>query len=158
MFLVFFVLWIVFNGRWTTEIAVIGAIVAGVLYAFCCKFMDFSPRKDWQAIRRVPQILRYLWTLLREIVKANLAVTRIVLRRKPEIHPQLVTFRTNLSGISKSVLADSITITPGTITAASEGDELTVHCLDASFAEGLAGSELERQLLAMQEGDGRNDG
>lgn len=72
-----------------------------------------------------------------EIVKCNLALTRIVFAPKLEVKPHLVTFRTPLKGGFKSALADSITLTPGTITVHSEGDRLTVHCLDTQFMEGI---------------------
>lgn len=38
MFIVYFALWVILNGKWTTEIGVFGLVFAGVLYAFCCRF------------------------------------------------------------------------------------------------------------------------
>lgn len=49
MFFVFFLLWVAFNGRLTWEIAAFGAVLSGVLYAFCCAFLGYSPKKDWAA-------------------------------------------------------------------------------------------------------------
>ena len=46
MFLLFFFVWIVFNGRITTEIIIIGALVAWAVFAFFCKFMDYSVKKE----------------------------------------------------------------------------------------------------------------
>ena len=158
MFLVFFLLWVVFNGRLTWEIAAFGAVISAVLYAFCCAFLDYSPKKDLAALRRVPKMLRYLGLLIMEIIKANAALTRIVFNRKIEVKPQLVTFKTPLSGpVTKSVLADSITLTPGTITVLSGGDELTVHCLDKGFMDGIDDTPFRRRLLDMQEGGNGRD-
>ena len=78
MFFVFFLLWVAFNGRLTWEIAAFGAVLSGVLYAFCCAFLGYSPKKDWAAARLIPAALRYVGLLLTEIVKCNLALTRIV--------------------------------------------------------------------------------
>ena len=154
MFIVFFAFWIIFNGRWTAEIALTGLALSAVLYLFCWKFLGYSPRKEWRAFRRIPRYARYVLTLVAEIVKANLTLTRIVLRKKPDIHPRLVTFHTPLRrGFSRTVLADSITLTPGTITVLAQGDELTVHCLDAAFAEGMDDLTFQRQLLRI-EGEG----
>ena len=47
MFVVFFLLWIIFNGRVTTEIVLFGLAVSAALYWFICKFMEFGPRKEW---------------------------------------------------------------------------------------------------------------
>ncbi|MEF9878309.1 MAG: Na+/H+ antiporter subunit E [Clostridia bacterium] len=159
MFFVFFLLWVVFNGRLTWEIAAFGAVLSALLYAFCCAFLDYSPKKDLAALRRIPKMFAYLGLLLSEIVKSNVALTRIVYSRHPaQIKPQLVTFRTPLKGpIVKSVLADSITLTPGTITVSMQGDELTVHCLDKSFSEGIESLAFQSRLLALEEGGPEND-
>ena len=85
-----------------------------------------------------------------EIVKCNLALTRIVFTPKLEVKPHLVTFRTPLKGGFKSALADSITLTPGTITVHSEGDRLTVHCLDTQFMEGIDDTSFSQALEKMQ--------
>lgn len=105
MFFVFFLLWVAFNGRLTWEIAAFGAVLSGVLYAFCCAFLGYSPKKDWAAARLIPAALRYVGLLLTEIVKCNLALTRIVFAPKLEVKPHLVTFRTPLKGGFKSALA-----------------------------------------------------
>lgn len=150
MFFVFFLLWVAFNGRLTWEIAAFGAVLSGVLYAFCCAFLGYSPKKDWAAARLIPAALRYVGLLLTEIVKCNLALTRIVFAPKLEVKPHLVTFRTPLKGGFKSALADSITLTPGTITVHSEGDRLTVHCLDTQFMEGIDDTSFSQALEKMQ--------
>lgn len=153
MFLVFFVLWVVFNGRLTWEIAAFGAVISAALYAFCCAFLEYSPKKDLKHLKRIPGVLRYLGVLFTEIVKSNLALIRVVFARKIEIQPKLVTFKTPLEGTSKSILADSITLTPGTISVHSEGDTLTVHCLDEQFMDGITNTPFQRELLKMEKGE-----
>lgn len=150
MFFVFFLLWVLFNGRLTWEIAAFGAVLSAALYAFSCAFLDYSPKKDLRALRLIPGVLRYLLVLLREIVKSNAALIRIVLVRRAEVRPRLVTFRTPLTGTAKSVLADSITLTPGTISVLSEEDRLTVHCLDESFMDGITDTPFQQELLRMR--------
>ena len=142
MYLVFFALWIVFNGRFTWEIAAFGAVVSAAVYLFSVKFLGYSPKKELKAVRMLPQIGRYLW----------LVVINIIYGEADEIKPQLVTFKTPLKGAYKSILADCITVTPGTISVVSEDDRLTVHALDQSFAEGIEDTEFQKQLLQMQEG------
>jgi multicomponent Na+:H+ antiporter subunit E len=153
MFVVFFTLWVIFNGRFSVEIALIGLAVSAALYAFCWKFLDLTPRGELRALKLIPALLAYLGTLLVEIVKANLQLTRIVLGKKLNIHPQLVTFRTPLkTRAARTALANSITLTPGTITVFLKGDELTVHCLDEAFARGVENLVFQRRLLAMEKG------
>ena len=92
MFICFFALWIVLNGRWTTEIALFGLVFAAVAYAFAWKYMGYSPKVDAALVRRLPSAIRYGVVLLREIVKANLTVAGMILKQDFEPRPQLVQF------------------------------------------------------------------
>ena len=151
MFLILFLLWVVFNGKLNLEIALFGVVLSGAVYAFCCAFLGYSPKKDLAAVKLLPRVLKYLGLLMREIIKSNLALISIIYSRKAkEVQPQLVTFQTPLKGAAKSVLADCITVTPGTISVFSEGDTLTVHALDKAFADGIEDTDFQKQLLAMQ--------
>ena len=68
-----------------------------------------------------------------------------------EPKPRLVRFESGLSGEAHRVaLADSITLTPGTITCQLRGDEYVVHCLDESLAEGLTDGALITALREME--------
>ena len=151
MFLLFFFVWIVFNGRITAEIVTIGILVSVIVFAFFCKFMDYSFQKEMLFYQRGVFFLGYLYLLMKEIVKANLAVTHLILTQKEVMEPVLVTFKTNLkSETAKVILANSITLTPGTITVSLEGDELMVHCLDRSLAEGMETSSFVKMLEKME--------
>ena len=74
MFICFFALWVVLNGKWTTEIGVFGLVFAALAYAFTWKYMGYSPKVDLALVMRAPSAIAYGWNLLKEIVKANLAV------------------------------------------------------------------------------------
>lgn len=151
MFIVFFLLWIVFNGRWTTEIALFGVVISAAIYAFCCAFMGYSPKKDWNALKKAGYFVRYLAELMKEIYEANVYVLHYILSSRHENEPVLLTFRTKLkSDVLRTMLANSITLTPGTITADVKEDVFTVHCLDKELGEGLEDSEFEKILLEME--------
>ena len=151
MFLLFFFVWIIFNGRITAEIVTIGILVSVAVFVFFCKFMDYSFQKEMLLYQRGVFFLGYLYLLMKEIVKANLAVTHLILTQKEIMEPVLVTFKTNLkSEIAKVILANSITLTPGTITVSMEENELVVHCLDKSLAEGMESSSFVKMLEKME--------
>ena len=152
MFICFFALWVVLNGRWTTEIGVFGLVFAALAYAFTWKYMGYSPKVDFALLLRVPSAVRYGVNLVVEIVKANLAVCYLILTRREVPEPVLVKVHTNLkTETARVILANSITLTPGTITVSLAGQELLVHCLDQSLAEGMEDSEFVRLLEAMEE-------
>ncbi len=76
---------------------------------------------------------------------------RLILSPKYEIEPKLVRFKTNLkSDTLRVILADSITLTPGTITVTLEGEEYLIHCLDKDMAEGMEESEFVHRLRAFE--------
>lgn len=147
MYFIFFMLWIIFNGQITLEIAVIGLFIAGLIYAFICKFMGWSPKKDLRGVKYISFMVMYLFVLLREILKANVATMRLIFSEKYEREPVLVTFRTRLkSPVLRVLLANSITLTPGTITVSLQDDEYTVHALDKDLADGIEDCVFVRML------------
>lgn len=151
MFILFFFAWIIFNGRITAEITVIGLIIASLMFAFICKFMGYNPQKEKVFYLRIFSFCGYLFVLIKEIIKANLTVFRLILTRKETIEPVIVIVHTNLrSEWSKVILANSITLTPGTITVSLRDNELTVHCLDKSLAEGMEDSIFVKMLEKME--------
>jgi multicomponent Na+:H+ antiporter subunit E len=73
------------------------------------------------------------------------------LNQKIEIEPQLIHFIVPLqTSIAKVILANSITLTPGTITVSLEGNEYRVHCLDSDLAEGISESVFVKKLIKME--------
>lgn len=147
MYFIFFLLWIIFNGQFTLEIAVTGLAAAGLIYAFICKFMEWSWKKDLRIIKYAVFMAAYLFVLLREILKANAATIRLIFSEKYEREPVLVTFKTRLkSPTLRVLLANSITLTPGTITVSLQDGQYTVHALDKDFADGIEDCVFVRML------------
>ena len=151
MYIIFLLLWIMLNGQFNLEIVCFGIVIAGVLYAFVCRFLDYSPKKDLLLMRKLPYILAYILILIWEIIKANMDAIRLSLSVRNEVDPVIVRFRTDLkSRAARVALANSITLTPGTITVALEEDELIVHALDETLIEGIDESIFVRMLRKME--------
>lgn len=151
MLVLLFLAWIIFNGRITLEIVIFGIVIAAAVFAFMCKFMDYSIKKELRLYKKVPQFLKYVFLLVKEIIKANMAVIKMILTRREVTEPTLVKVHTDLkSETAKVMLANSITLTPGTITVSMEGDTLLVHCLDKSLSEGMEDSDFVKMLEKME--------
>lgn len=151
MFVVFLLLWIIFNGRITAEILVIGVLLSAALFAFCCRFMNYSVARDIRMFRLLPMACQYVAILILEILKANRQVLFFILTPRYQVEPQLVHFRSDLrTEFARVVLANSITLTPGTITVGLEGSDFYVHCLDKEFAEGMDHSVFVELLEKME--------
>ncbi len=152
MFLLFFMLWLVFNGRLTLEIALFGIVISVGVVFFMCKFMDYSLKKEWLFVRLWPRMIQYGFILVWEVVKANFQTAGFILNQKIEVEPQIVHFHSPLkTDLCRVILANSITLTPGTITVSMEDDVYTIHCLDSDYAEGMEDSIFVKKLLKMEE-------
>ena len=151
MLLLFFLVWVIFNGRITLEIAIFGMAVSSAMFWFVCKFMSYSLKKEFGFYKRVPVFFQYLYCLVKEIVGANIVVSRMILTRKERMEPVIVRVHTDLkTETARVILANSITLTPGTITVSLTGQELLVHCLDKSLSEGMADSVFVKLLHKME--------
>jgi len=153
MYVIFFLLWIIFNGRITMEIVIFGLVIAAALYWFICRFMDFSPKREMRYLKKSGYLLQYLYHLLKEIIIANFATMKLICSAGRVVEPALVEFETHFQNdTSRFLLANSITLTPGTITVTVEGDKFIVHCLDKTLAEGIESSIFVKLLEKIEEG------
>lgn len=153
MLVLFFAIWIILNGKLTLEIAIFGAVVSLVMFAFICKFMNYSIKKELMLYKSIPFLFCYIFVLIIEIVKANVDVVKRIFSVKYEQEPALVHFKSPLkSTVLNTILADSITLTPGTITVSMENGEFTVHCLDKELAVGMDKSVFVKLLVKFEEG------
>lgn len=151
MFILILLLWILFNGQVTLEIFLFGLVFATVFYAFLCKFFGFSIKKDISLLKKSGYVIEYLLVLFIEIVKANIVAGKLILSSREDVEPAIVKFKAPLkSERARVILANSITLTPGTITVRLQYDEFTVHCLDKSLAEGMNDSIFVKLLMRME--------
>ncbi len=151
MFLLFLALWIIFNGRVTVEILLFGVVISAAMYWFICRFMGYTPQSELIILKKGVYIIEYIFYLVREITAANFATIRLVTTANYEVEPVLIQFETTLkSDIAKFLLANSITLTPGTITVAIDGNRFTVHCLDKTLAEGITDSVFVKLLTKIE--------
>lgn len=151
MFILLLLIWFIFNGKITLEITVLGIILCAFIYLFMCKFMGYSVRKDIALIQKSVFFLYYIGILILEIVKANMQVMHFVLTDREVVEPVIVEYRTRLkTGLGRVILANSITLTPGTITISLEEEKLVIHCLDRSMAEGMDDMIFEKLLVKME--------
>ena len=82
----------------------------------------------------------------------NIAVLKLIFTPKVEVKPKLVYFKVDLeTNLAKFFLANSITLTPGTITADINDDEYCVHAFDEDFSGGMDESTFVQQLKKMEE-------
>jgi len=117
--------------------------------------MDFGPKKELMYLKKSGYLLQYLYHLVKEIILANFATMKLVCSAGRVVEPVLIEFETHFKNdSSRFLLANSITLTPGTITVAVEGDKFIVHCLDKTMADGIETSVFVRLLEKIEEDRG----
>ncbi len=95
--------------------------------------------------------IKYIGILVNEIWKANLQVAVLVLQPKIELSSGYFKYTPKLkTDFARMVFANSVTLTPGTISVDYDGDELIVHYLTEINMEGFENSYMERILLEME--------
>jgi multicomponent Na+:H+ antiporter subunit E len=95
--------------------------------------------------------LRYAWLMLVAIIKANIDVAVIVLQRRMPISPGIVKFKTNIRrDFNRVILANSITLTPGTLTIDMEDDVYVIHCLTRANADDVCQWNMEQELFQIE--------
>lgn len=119
--------WLLLNGSLAPDVIVVGTAASAVI-AFA-----FRHHLGWfSGLRLTPKALAttvaYVFFYLKELVKSNVNVAAIVLSPDLPVKPGIVTVRTRLvSPMGRMLLANSITLTPGTLTVDLDGDELHIH-------------------------------
>ncbi len=151
MLVILFAFWLLLNGKVTAEIGAGGLVLAVLIDLFAWKYMGYSPGRSLAFVRRLPRALAYVVWLVGAVIRAAFATIRLIWSPRLIAEPRLTSFRTRLrTRTGKVMLANSITLTPGTITVDIRGDAFLVHCLDRDFGEGLADSEMEKRIQRVE--------
>ena len=131
-FLAFFVIWIAFVSSLNPQELLVGFIFSFFSAYFYAPHFNEAGLQNL-APKRIFTLLRYLPVFFWEMVKANLDVAYRVLSPKMPINPGIVEFKTTLtSSVGKLALANSITLTPGTLTMDIIDDRYFIHWIDVS--------------------------
>ncbi|MCJ7630279.1 MAG: Na+/H+ antiporter subunit E, partial [Longimicrobiales bacterium] len=92
----------------------------------------------------------FLAWLIKEIFLANVNVARIILKPNMPISPIMVPFKaTQKSELGRMIYANSITLTPGTITTGTDGNLFRIHALTWHDVDGREEDEMDRRISAL---------
>lgn len=147
VFVILFVNWVIWSGLFDAFHLSLGAISC-LLVTLMSSDLLFK-RKEFKAtdLLEAFRFLAYIPWLLYQIILSNIHVAKIVLRPDMPIDPEVVRYKTRLKkDISIVTFANSIILTPGTITADIIEGELYVHCLDKKVADDLMTGEMEDRV------------
>jgi len=146
---VLFAFWLLLSGYFTVFLisAGIGCAIAVGLAARRMEVVD----REGHPIHLALGVLRYWPWLFKEIVLSGWQVAKIIVDPRLPISPTLVRFKpTQKSAVGLVTHANSITLTPGTITVEAGEDEFLVHALTRAGAEGVVDSEMDRRVRRIE--------
>ena len=127
LFIVTFILWLLLTSTLRIQFVITGVIIS-LLTAFIFGGMFL---KNWKKVFQIKRYIWFLWYLiifLLECIKANFDVAYRVLHPALPIKPGIIKARTNLrTDIARAILANSITMTPGTLSVDIIGEHIFVH-------------------------------
>jgi multicomponent Na+:H+ antiporter subunit E len=137
--------WLVLSGIYTPFLLAAGAGSA-IAIAQLSRRMEIADREGLPLHLMLAALIYWPW-LAKEIFKSGWQVARIIIDPRLPVSPVLVRFKpSQQSTLGLVTHANSITLTPGTVTVEAEQGEFLVHTLTQEAADGLAGSEMDRRV------------
>ena len=139
------------SGHYTVTLMLIGAVCSLGVAALASRMELLD--KEGHPIYLLGRALWYWPWLIWEIIKAGVDVSKIILSPKMPISPTLINVRSSQkSAVGIVTYANSITLTPGTVSVELEGDEITVHAITRAGADDLAEGHMDRVVSRFEGG------
>ena len=143
--IILFAFWLALSGHYTLML-----VAAGLASAVLCVFAAIRMRAadaEGHPVELFSRAFTYLPWLIVEIAKSGWAVTKVILHPGLPISPTMtVVTASQRTRAGVATYANSITLTPGTITVGVDGNELTVHALVREGALDLEGGGMDRRV------------
>lgn len=154
LFVALYAVWLLLSGHYTATLMTYGALsCAGVV--LLVRHLGILDAEALPIHLGLRPLLYGPW-LLKEIVLSNLSVARVILHPSLPIHPRILRVdASQKTDVGQVTYANSITLTPGTVTLDVRDGQLLVHALTDDSAAGLLGGEMDRRVAWLE---GATDG
>lgn len=130
--------WLLLSATLHWQHLLVGTILSLGITAAWSKVQIGGGRRTHFSLKQAGLMFYYLLCLAWEVLKANIMVALIVLNPRLPVSPGIVVTRTPLKrGLMRALYANSITLTPGTITVDLEDDRLVVHAITVPAGQGV---------------------
>ncbi|MGC6484048.1 MAG: Na+/H+ antiporter subunit E [Candidatus Puniceispirillales bacterium] len=143
--------WLLMSGHYTVLVTGLG--VASVLFCTVMARRINADDEEGLPLFLMPRLPLYILWLMREIIISNLDTARVILFGKPDpVVFRVPATQTTAAGIT--TYANSITLTPGTVTMDIDDDGFVVHALNEVMADGVRSGEMDSRVTAIEGGQG----
>jgi len=145
------VFWLLLSGHYTPMLISFG-VGSSALVVYLAMRMDVVDHEG-VPLQLGGRFWLYLPWLMKEIFVSNVAVAKIILHPKLPINPITVVFHgSQKTDIGRFIYANSITLTPGTITTGCDGQDFAIHALTSADVDGRAEDEMDRRVTRVEQG------
>ena len=147
LFLILLSLWLLMSGHYSILIMTLGIISC----AFCVYVAKRGNLIDDEGlpIFFIPRLSNYLIWLFKEILKSNLNTAKVIINGKVE--PETFTVKASqVTDVAKVTYANSITLTPGTVTTKMQKDVFEVHALNSDFGNDVRTNEMDKKVTWLE--------
>ncbi|WP_308910949.1 Na+/H+ antiporter subunit E [Pseudokordiimonas caeni] len=142
-------IWLLWSGIYTPLLLAFG-LVSCLIVALLAWRMGLVDREAVPFHLHLKVIPYWGW-LVKEMLVSSLAVTRLILTPGVKLMPEVVRLKTaKMEDVTRVTLANSITLTPGTVTLDVNDDEILVHCLTADGAKDLLAGGMAARVVALE--------
>lgn len=140
--------WVLLSGYWLVLIVSLG-IASIILCVYIAHRMDVIDHEGHPVHLTFRGLVYFPW-LVKEIVMSNIAVAKAILGGPNALRPQVLRVKANQSDeLGLTVYANSITLTPGTVSISIDDNYITVHALMDETAEGLKTGEMDDKVCVL---------
>ena len=149
MALVAYAVWLLWSGIYQPLLLILGA-ASCIFVVLICRLMGLLD-EEGVPIHVLPRLITYIPWLVLAIVKSNIDVALRILNPRLPISPRMVRVKAGQkTDLGRVIYANSITLTPGTVTCAVDGDELIVHALTREAADDLMSGDMDRRVTRLK--------
>ena len=149
LFIALFGFWLLMSGYYTPLILSLGVIscLLCVYLTIKGKFLD----NETLPIYFFPRLIQYTFWLIKEILKSNITTAKVIIMKseEPELFSVKASQKTNEG---KVTYANSITLTPGTVTTQIKNDVFEVHALTKDFGDDVRSSDMDKMVTWLEKG------
>lgn len=147
-----FTLWLLWSGHYTREhtlILIMGVLSCGFV-AYLVSRLDIVD-EEGIPIHLVQHLILYIPWLLWAIIKANIDVAKRILSPGLPIAPRIVRVKgTQKTDLCHVIFANSITLTPGTVSLDLDEEDIVVHALTEEAADDVQSGDMDRRVTALE--------
>ena len=143
LFIILLILWLLMSGHYTFLITTLGVLSC----IFCVCLAKRAKLIDDEGLPLIffPRLTNYLLWLFREIVNSNISTAKAIITGK--INPEIFTVKVSqISEVGKVTYANSITLTPGTVTTQINKNTFEIHALNSDFGDDVRSGQMDKKV------------